>query len=287
MKTFILGVGAQKAGTTWLFKQIKNHPNFQMGVKKEMRVFSGYEPKNPNKLEERRVRAAKVIKSLREDHEKYFEYFAKLASPNEISHVGEITPIYCDLEESKFEFIRDNLEKKNFEKKIVFLIRDPYKRVLSQFRFNLKRSFFPSMTSKERDSKIKENPNLIADNFKEEKIIQELRKSSKQEKFRKRTRYEIIIPKLLKVFKKEEVFIDFFEDMFNDGFRDRFIKFSNLKDLSMDFDTPSNISPKLNPLPSEVKSEIINFYKDTYDYISSLYPEKSSILWKDSLSYLK
>ena len=147
----------------------------------------------------------------------------------------------------------------------------------------LKRDFLKSMTR----YKIKENPNLIVDNLQEKEIISFLRKSYKQGKFRKRTQYEIIIPKLLNVFKKEEVFIDFFEDMFNDGFRDRFIKFSNLKDLVLEYETPTNQSPKLNPIPNEVKSEIINYYKDTYDYISSLFPERTSLLWKDSLSYLK
>ena len=282
MKTFILGVGAQKAGTTWLFKQIKNHPNFKKGVRKEMGVF-GFDVKNLNNFKGKQEKIEKFINSLRKNPEEYFEYFEKLAAPDEISHVGEMTPIYCDLEESKFKFIRDNLEKYNFEKKIIFLIRDPYKRVLSQFRFMLKRDFLKSMTR----YKIKENPNLIVDNLQEKEIISFLRKSYKQGKFRKRTQYEIIIPKLLNVFKKEEVFIDFFEDMFNDGFRDRFIKFSNLKDLVLEYETPTNQSPKLNPIPNEVKSEIINYYKDTYDYISSLFPERTSLLWKDSLSYLK
>ena len=134
MKTFILGVGAQKAGTTWLFKQIKNHPNFKMGVKKEMRVFGGtagetwlfkqiknhpnfkkgvrkemgvfgFDVKNLNNFKGKQEKIEKFINSLRKNPEEYFEYFEKLAAPDEISHVGEMTPIYCDLEESKFKFI--------------------------------------------------------------------------------------------------------------------------------------------------------------------------------------
>ena len=38
-KTFVLGVGAQKAGTSWLFEQISNSKHFQKGISKEMRIL--------------------------------------------------------------------------------------------------------------------------------------------------------------------------------------------------------------------------------------------------------
>ena len=38
-KVFILGVGCQKGGTTWLHKQLDKHPNVNMGFTKEYHVF--------------------------------------------------------------------------------------------------------------------------------------------------------------------------------------------------------------------------------------------------------
>lgn len=290
MKTFILGVGAQKAGTTWLFKQIKKHSGFKMGIKKEMRFFKGYGQgtkfKTKKNLSAKDQEYIRLISSFKKNPQEYFDYFVKLASDDSVTHVGEITPIYCDLEIEQLEYIRDNLDKTNFEKKIVFLIRDPFKRILSHFSFGMRRKHFGKMNGKKIDRRIRKNPYLLVDNYTEEQIIDLVRDAYKSEKYKKRTQYEIIIPKLLKVFKKEEVFIDFFEDMFNYEFCKRFAQFSNLNDLVMDFSSSSNVSPKFKPLPNEIKLEIISYYKDTYHYIKSIYPEKSNNFWKESLSYI-
>jgi len=295
MKTFILGVGAHKAGTTWLYNQIQNHKSFKKGLVKEMRFFKGYGTgrsrlKNKKKLSLRAQEYIKLIEEGKKNPEKYFEYFENLASDNSISHVGEITPIYCSLEINELEFIRDNLKKKNFDKKIVFLVRDPLKRILSQFSSEMKRKhFFKDWggSSKRTSKLIKENPYLLLDKYSEKEIINLVKKSYKSNAYKIRTQYEIIIPKLFKVFEEEEIFIDFFEDMFNDEFRDRFIKFSNLKGLEMNYNEASNVGPKFKPLPEEIKSEIINFYKDTYLYMNSKFPNKTKKFWSESLSFIE
>ena len=42
-KIFILGVGAQKAGTTWLHRQLIKSANFNFGHRKEYHVFDAME----------------------------------------------------------------------------------------------------------------------------------------------------------------------------------------------------------------------------------------------------
>ncbi|WP_395660452.1 hypothetical protein [Aestuariivirga sp.] len=39
-RTFILGVGAQKAGTTWLFHRLAGAPNASMGLVKEYNIWN-------------------------------------------------------------------------------------------------------------------------------------------------------------------------------------------------------------------------------------------------------
>ena len=290
MKNFILGFGAHKAGTTWLFRQIKKHPCFKMGIRKEMRFFKGYAQakkfKSKKNLSLKEQEYIRLIKLFKKNPQEYFDYFAKLVNDNSVSHVGEITPCYCGLNIDQLKFIRENLDKRNFEKKIIFLIRDPYKRILSHFSSQMRRKHFGKMIGAKANRKIKKNPYLLVENYTEEQIIDLIINAYKSESYKLRTKYEIVIPKLLKVFNKEEVFIDFFEDMFNDDFCKRFSQFSNLKDLAMDFSFSSNVSPKFKPLPNEIKSEIINYYKDTYHFINSIYPEKSNNLWKESLSFI-
>jgi hypothetical protein len=38
-RTFLLGVGAQKAGTSWLYRYLKSHPEIFMSPIKEMHFF--------------------------------------------------------------------------------------------------------------------------------------------------------------------------------------------------------------------------------------------------------
>jgi hypothetical protein len=42
-KIFILGVGAQKGGTTWLHRQLNNNKNIDLGFRKEYHIFDAIE----------------------------------------------------------------------------------------------------------------------------------------------------------------------------------------------------------------------------------------------------
>ena len=56
MKTFILGVGAQKCGTTWLYEQLKADKVVNMGFRKEYHVLDSIEnPKQHNGFREKYI----------------------------------------------------------------------------------------------------------------------------------------------------------------------------------------------------------------------------------------
>ena len=44
-KTFLLGTGAQKGGTTWLYHHLKASPQFVSGYRKEYHVFDAMDVK--------------------------------------------------------------------------------------------------------------------------------------------------------------------------------------------------------------------------------------------------
>ena len=292
-KTFVLGVGAQKAGTSWLFEQISNSKHFQKGISKEMRILCFLNNKERKKkriksLLKKNNRKNRMLASFLKKPRKYYDYFQELASKDSVTHVGEITPLYCSLEYEEFQKISDTLDKKNFHKKIIFIVRDPYKRLLSQFGMIMKRKDLSNIKISKYDlnQELIKNPYILADKYSEQEIIEEMRKLYKSNEAQIRTKYDLIIPRLLKVFNEKDLFIDFFEDMFNDDFSKRFKDFIDLDDLKMEFNKPTNVTPKFRPLPDHFRSEIINFYGKTYRYMESLFPDKTSSLWRDSLTYL-
>ena len=295
-KTFILGLGAQKAGTSWLFEQISNSKYFQKGFCKEMRILSHL---NNEEMKEKRIKNLlkkdrkkyknKMLASFLKNPRKYYDYFQELASKDSVTHVGEITPLYCSLKYEELKYISDTLDKRNFQKKIIFIVRDPFKRLLSQFGMIMKRKDLSKLKISKYDlnQEIIKNPYMLADKYSEKEIIEEMRKLYKSNEAQIRTKYDLIIPRLLKVFNEKDLFIDFFEDMFNDDFSKRFKEFIDLDDLKMEFNKPMNVTPKFRPLPDDFRSEIINYYSKTYRYMKSLFTDKTSSLWRDSLTYLK
>ena len=90
-------------------------------------------------------------------------------------------------------------------------MRDPLKRILSQFSSKMKKKHaFKDWGGSARTSKlIKENPYLLLDKYSKKGIINLVKKSYKSNAYKIRTQYEIIIPKLFKVFEEEEILLIF------------------------------------------------------------------------------
>jgi hypothetical protein len=98
-----LGIGAQKAGTTWLYRQLKQHPSIFMPDRKELRFFF----------------------DANQSVEWYREHF-NAARPDQLC--GEITPEYMIKREAASE-IAQLLP----QVKLVCLLRDPTERAFSQW----------------------------------------------------------------------------------------------------------------------------------------------------------
>ena len=156
MKTFLLGVGCQKGGTTWLHDYLVEHPECNLGFRKEYHVFDTRWLRDPSvekfyfgaidRLVTRASRNRSNFKkegvapdkdlqnsllhmSILTDIEKYAEYFSHVHASNEATKlVGDITPSYSGLNSEHFKEIRQLLERHGFHVKVVFLMRDPVER---------------------------------------------------------------------------------------------------------------------------------------------------------------
>ncbi|HEV8352586.1 MAG TPA: sulfotransferase [bacterium] len=111
-----LGIGAQRAGTTWLWKHLRGHPQIWTPRTKELHFF------------DRRVRRRRLpwIGRRREAQVRYALNFVvgRLLG----KHVGEVTPAYAILPEDRVRIIAAWMP----DVRVVYLVRDPVQRAWSQ-----------------------------------------------------------------------------------------------------------------------------------------------------------
>jgi hypothetical protein len=155
-----LGIGAQKAGTTWLYQQLSQHPDVMPCIGgKEIHYFDvlylntprrsriNYIRKNVEKNSNRnffrgnisRLPLKFIIKKRTENlYNPTFlftdEWYRKLFSfaPSGKT-TGEITPLYCALPDEGILHIKRLMPKTP----IIYLIRDPYDRAISSLSMRL------------------------------------------------------------------------------------------------------------------------------------------------------
>ena len=277
-KTFLLGVGAQKAGTTWLHSQLCKNAFFHPGFTKEYHTFDSiYAAKYVDwvsswihklssideTLPTARAKKASLLKRLLFVYEpdSYFEYFKKLSefSPR-IQLVGDITPSYSMLDTNAFAYIKNKLESVGLNVKVVFLMRDPVERVWSAKR--MKRRHAVS-TGKTVNSSIETS----------------LLRTVSNQGSRLKTDYQRVINNLENIFEPNDIFYGFFEELFTQASYERFREFINLDLIDPDYNTSINASPKDSDISEELAIKMCQSYNSTYTYINSRFNGAAERLW--------
>ena len=291
-KTFILGVGAQKGGTTWLHRQLNSNTNIDLGFRKEYHVFDAIEDYEKNKTSKRprngfrERRISKILNSHKRgtlgrnlgmqrkqsrytalelafidnvDH--YFNYFDYLYLRNEnIDAVGDITPNYALLKTKTFALIRKGLESRGFDVKVFFLMRDPVERAWSLAR----------MKQRNMDDSKKEK----FDQFKYmEKITQDGFTSYKSQ-------YDKTIKQLEGAFEKNNIYYGFYESLFNEQSFQSIQQFLGIPLETFDSSQVFNASPKSNNMPDELNKKLVEYFRPTYEAISERHGDAVRQLWQ-------
>lgn len=149
-RTYVAGVGVQKAGTTWLYDYLASHPDIYMAKRKELHFFDSRFGAKANKIGPMIIRQLKrqlaaiddkgpvhYCEKLRElmdlarmqyDDEGYSGYFASRTGDRRL--FGEITPAYALIGEQGFSYMRSLFPRV----KIIYLMRDPVDRHYSMMR---------------------------------------------------------------------------------------------------------------------------------------------------------
>jgi hypothetical protein len=126
-----LCIGAQKAGTTWLYQQLDSHPDFWMPPIKELHYFDQLSRVQraapPRCRDERDLSFFERLNSLSAQPYMDLENYARLFEPKGLLLSGDISPNYSTLSSKVIRRVVGYFPNL----KVVFLARDPVERVWS------------------------------------------------------------------------------------------------------------------------------------------------------------
>lgn len=146
-----------KAGTTWLYEQLKNHPDIYFTPEKEIHYFAnkvGIEGQLNHrnrilKLKDVMQKCANGNPKFISEHLDEINWYANYAHPTEVSnewyeslfaqnldkkYCSDFSNLYCQMGSDGWE----NVAKTSKNTKVIYTLRDPFERLWSHYKFHMK-----------------------------------------------------------------------------------------------------------------------------------------------------
>lgn len=283
-KTFLLGAGCQKGGTTWLFRYLKESPQFVRGYLKEYHVFDALDLESEQLTRNRITRkAAEAVAAAQEGGEVsavalhrlsmyanpqlYYDYFAGLLMTRPEGRLtADMTPDYAMLPVQRFRAIRRNFANRGVRTVSIFLMRDPVERIWSHLRMQADR--FPAMFDRP--------------------LPEVLRDRHADASYAMRTRYDRTIAVLDEAFEPDEVHYGFYEDLFTERRVGEICAFLGIDRHEPDFDVRRNASARPpEGIPDDTVRLVATHFADVYAAVAGRFPDVDlEALWP-SAAYLR
>lgn len=261
--TLMVGVGAQKAGTTWLYNYLSRHPQCAMSRIKEMhfwnerflpgddalarRYYGNWLMRISSRIKEGFTPSAgsvDVAKDLIEragmvgDPTAYRRYFDSRVGEARVT--GEISPAYSRLSIEHFREMRTC----HPDLRPIFVLRDPVDR------------FWAAMRSIAQNEKRSADAALIAERLSKPAHLE-------------RGAYHRTALNLEDVFGRDGVLLLYYEDLFTDPGIERVCDFLGLDRQPADFRTRINAGGGSEFLRQSDAAAIFHAHRDTYDWAAS------------------
>ena len=277
--TLCIGVGAQRAGTTWLASYFAGHPEILMSPIKELHYFDAlwgtprmarwdqmFLDKFRNQMSRITVddirnnsQEWRAVDGVRDrvfmiggHHDKYLEYFAKRIGRRTVA--AEITPSYAQLDAASFTSIQGIHPRTKF----IFLLRNPIDRLWSALRHRQRKS-------KYSDQAI-------------EKLI-----SGKGIKLR--SDYRHTLKALADAVPPQNLFIEFFENLFDREVIQRLCRFLDVGYHDAALQNPVNRA-KEKPLSVEHRRQIGKRLLPVYEYCHDQFGDRLPSPWRTDFELL-
>jgi len=275
---YVIGIGAQKAGTSWLADYLSGSPQVLVPPFKELHFFDAlYRPDLCAGLERKQIKSfieiahklemKDVLKDtphfkrfkrlsdrvkIQGDIQRYRNYFAHYATNESV--FCEVTPEYALLDTQGYEAIKSLAE----DVRLVFLMRNPVDRFWSALRMRAKK--IPEIN-----------------------ILTEYERFLEKPHFFQCTDYGKTLSTVYNVFPKERVFVQFYEDLFNPDVIAQLCRFCDI-----DFIAPNTEKRVLEgvpaPLSDSMRERIFNKFRHVYEWAETEYGEKLPQSWQKDLS---
>lgn len=269
-KTFVLGLGAPKAGTTWLYRYISAAPASNMGCRKEYRVLPAMFSDIPlkSKFNFRRLfrlrygilpvpdRSQALRLRMLTQAGFYERYFAGLVE-GDAWLTGDISPGYMKLSADALRRATTRLQSAGFHVKAIFLMRDPVERCWSGARMR-KRNQVPGFTD-------------ISDE-------DAVRKIYADPKVAGLCRYDRTLSVLDEVFDPEQVFVGLYEEFFTKAELERLSRFIGIETRPEALRLVFNKTHRDGNLPLELVNEIKAHFAPVYETCHVRFPQTRE-LW--------
>lgn len=259
-KTFLLGVGAQKSGTTWVHRWLEGSEGVRMGPFKEYHVWDAatldacrdfrrplWSRGAQNRLQALMQRVPFV----------YFEHFRRLLDAPGVRLTADITPSYSGLSADTFKRIRAGFGRRGIAVKVLFLMRDP-----------VARSFSAARMLSDKENRLAAEAGRPATTSAEDWLDRNLQ----AEYMRLRSDYPATLSALHAAFRPDEIHTEFYETMFTAEGLDRLSRF-----LGVTAD-PEKAAQRVNegrpaPLPPELAERAARHFAPVYDWAARTYPQ--------------
>jgi len=277
MKTFLLGLGAQKAGTTWMHRQLQSNANTSMGFVKEYHILDTLTLPHMTGMLRKRQRDLPDLPP-KADHQTlldhlssreflwlslysrpgaYYDYFASLLEPDGIDLTGDITPSYSGLAVDTLVRVQDEFARRDIKVKCIFLMRDPVERLWSAVR--MRRN---ELRARKPDRKLAPGEDRA------------MLKDMDSDDARLRGNYHNTLQALSKAFDPADCFVGFYETFVSDpGEWQRFTDMLGVGLAMPDYGRRQNATAKNTALAEDTIRSVASSYRDSYDYVRRHFPD--------------
>jgi hypothetical protein len=262
IKNLFLNVGAMKAGTSWLYEQLKNHPDIYSLPIKESHYFANVTGQYDFIWHERRVKwffdaiNEKSFDEFKDNLDAILwyanfskntvvndEWYQSLFKNSQKKYCADFCNLNANLNEEGWRRVRQNFSGKL---KVTYCLRDPLKRAWSHYKFDLQ---FNGCESE-------------ALNFKKLKAF------FNDEATIKIARYDLAIERLRKHLSDDEFKIFYFED-FHESPQSTLNEICDFLEISKISRKDSDLKEVINPSKNiAMTAEIEDFLMD---YLSPIY----------------
>lgn len=259
-KTFILGVGAQKCGTSWYYNYLVASGFVATNTIKEYHIWDALFIPGLDSLRVKTEDSESNFENrlrffMQESTERYFAHFDNLMKTQGRSITCDITPLYSGLSHDVFGHIDKGFAQRNIVTKAVFLMRDPLERCWSAARMESRNDV--GHTRIDEDAVVHHSLTRLAG---------------------LRTRYDVTVGEIEAAFESPRIHLGIYEEMFAPDNLDKLSVFSGVPTRKHLATNKVNVSKKTVPLGDKAAAKIATHYRSVYDFAAKRFPQTTR-LW--------